>query len=236
MKKIFEHIKELKSSSIGKAILFFGFYFIFFFIIAIVARLGGGSYTSSDDYEKSSSFVFSYGNFAYKNFKFTYNIYLDDSTYAYTGSKNDDIESFKYNDKEYYFEENYYVKNNSWEKCDNPYKFNLFLDVDSIISIIGSSYLESKTSYESGKIAYNFFISSNTLNKLLENKDTDFEEEPNKIVVSQNENNDIEKITYYLNSYCTLNKLCDKSLKIEAFYEDYGKIKDIDIPIDSLEN
>ena len=237
MKEIIEKVKELRKSNIGKAILFFGFYFIFFFIISLIARFGGRSYTPAEEYEKSEAFTLSYGKLLNKNYHFNYSIYLDDSVYSYVGDSYEDSSLFKYNDKEYFkIEDNYFVNDTIWIKSDNPIKFNSFLEIDNIVSIINSSYFDSQTSYNSGKTLYNYLVSSNSLNKLLDNKDTDYSEEPNKIVISEDENKNIDKITYYLDSYCSLNKVCNKSLKIEALYDNYGKVSKIDNPIDSLED
>ena len=107
---------------------------------------------------------------------------------------------------------------------------DLFLKLEIIKKIVDEGYLESKTTYESGKIIYNFLVSSNNINKIIENKDTDYEEIPNKISIIKE--NNIEEITFSLNSYCLNNKLCDKSLKIIVNYDNHNNIKDIEKPIE----
>ena len=91
--------------------------------------------------------------------------------------------------------------------------------------------LESKTTYEDGRSSINMLISTNTLNQKLNNIDSDFFEEPNKITLIANKNNEIDEINYDLSSYCTLNKLCQNSLKITLNYEMYGEIKNIENPV-----
>ena len=108
-----------------------------------------------------------------------------------------------------------------------------FLYSDSMVELIKSSFYESKTVYEDGRTTYNLLISSNTINKVLHNVDSDFEENPNKLLLTLDDNGSIKEITMELNSYCTLNKKCQKSLKMTLKYDNYTKIDKIKSPINS---
>lgn len=217
-KSLLEIIKELRKKPYGKAVFFFGFYIIFFIIIFILINT-----SSKSDINTSTSSVVNLNSILNKNYSFTYKVVLDDTTYLYEGDKLNDEILYKYNDNEYYV-------NKDNVDVENPIKFKSFLDEDIIKKIVDEGYLESKTTYESGKIIYNFLISSNNINKIIENKDTDYEEIPNKISIIKE--NNIEEITFSLNSYCLNNKLCDKSLKIIVNYDNHNNIKDIEKPIE----
>ena len=248
MKKGIEIIKELKKTPKGKAVLFFGGYLIFFIIVILFVRFSTRSTTLPSDYEKgkSSGSDISIDKLVENNYLFTYKIILDGKEYIYNGKRNKFTELFQYNDKTYYKnDETYFSKNSDlWVKVDNPYMFSDFIDSSKIISIIEMASLESKTTYEDGRSSINMLISTNTLNQKLNNIDSDFfkgnkiteidsdfYEEPNKITLIANKNKDINEINYDLSSYCTLNKLCQSSLKINLSYEMYGEIKNIENPV-----
>lgn len=235
MKKWIEIIKELKKTSKGKAVLFFGGYLIFFIVVILFVKFSSRSTTLPSDYEKgkSSGKEISIDKLVQNNYLFTYKINLDGKEYIYNGKRNKDIELFQFNNKTYYKnEDTYFSKNNElWVKVDNPYVFGDFIDSGKIIPIIEMASLESKTTYEDGRSSINMLISTNTLNQKLNNIDSDFFEEPNKITLIANKNNEIDEINYDLSSYCTLNKLCQNSLKITLNYEMYGEIKNIENPV-----
>jgi hypothetical protein len=235
MKKIFETIKELNKTPRGKAILFFGFYLIFFIFIIIFVRVGSRNSTGSYEYEKgngTSNYNFDISGIANSNYKFTYTITVDGVASVYSGEKYEDTELITYNNNNYYRNgDNYFINNTLWIKSDNPYIYSDFLEYDNISNLLVAASYESKTSYDSGKEIYNFLISTNTINQLLNNINSDFSEEPNRITISSDEDKNINEIIYYLDSYCTLNKLCNNSLKIDLVYDDFGNVEEIENPI-----
>ena len=235
MKKGIEIIKELKKTSKGKAVLFFGGYLIFFIVVILFIKFSTRSTTVPSDYEKgrSGGKELSIDKLVGNNYLFTYKINLDGKEYIYNGKRNKFTELFQFNDKTYYKNDDaFFSKNNElWVKVDNPYIFTDFLDSSKIVSIIEMASLESRTTFEDGRSSINMLISTNTLNQKLNNINSDFFEEPNKITLIANKNNEIDEINYDLSSYCTLNKLCQNSLKINLSYEMYGEIKNIENPV-----
>ena len=59
--------------------------------------------------------------------------------------------------------------------------------------------------------------------------------EANKIIYSTDKNKDVYQINYLLDSYCLLNNLCEKSLKLEIVYDKFGGVSKIEVP-DNLNN
>lgn len=233
MKELFKNIKELSKTTKGKAILFFGFYFVFFIIIMIIARFGSRNYTKPSDYEKGKSGTFYMNDIVDKNYGFTYQVSLDNVKYTYTGTRNSNNTLFDYNGNNYFSsDDKYFINNSIWSKCDNPIMFYNFINPSKLTSILENSWNEANTSYEDGRHEYSLLISTNTLNKLLDSKNTDYDEIPNKIVVSTDSDKLANKITYNLDSYCKLNNLCDNSLSLEISYYRFGKIERIDNPIE----
>ena len=140
---------------------------------------------------------------------------------------------FDYNGNNYFSsDDKYFINNSIWSKCDNPIMFYNFINPSKLTSILENSWNEANTSYEDGRHEYSLLISTNTLNKLLDSKNTDYDDVPNKIVVSTDSDKLANKITYNLDSYCKLNNLCDNSLSLEISYYRFGKIEGIDNPIE----
>ena len=214
MKNAIEFLKELKKKPYGNAVFFFGFYLIFFIVIFIILSVGGND-TKKNKNNSDDKYFENY------NYSFEYKVVLDNNTYTYLGSKENSIIKYKYNDKEYYNElGKSYIKEDEWKEIDNPIKYNKLLDENIIENIMDSSYIESQTTYNSGDIIYNLLISINTLNKLLEGKDTDYDEVPNKIKITMKDKH-ISEISYDLDNYCKSNKVCN-SLKITINYSEYS--------------
>lgn len=232
MKNVIENIQELKKNPKGNAIIFFLFYLVFFIILFLFIRHTGNENALLQEYEKGNSNDFNNNGILNSNYMFDYKVYLDSIMHDYYGKKNGDVESFKYNNVDYYRNGDAFFSNNgTWVKCDSPYKFSEFMDLDNLNLIMNSASYESKTEFEDGRVNYNYLISSNTLNKILYNVNTDYDEVPNSIVLESDTNNNIVSITFNLDSLCKLNKTCKSSLKIELNYDMFGGVNKIDNPI-----
>ena len=232
MKKTIELIKELYKTPRGKGILFFLFYFILFLILILFLRFNNGNGTDSSlEYEKGTVDSFNFSSLANENYHFKYIVKLDAEEKIYEGDRFEDEEKFKYNGLEYYKNnDDYYVKETKWKKTDNPYLYPEFKDIEMISKVIDKAYLEYKTEYNSGQVKTNFLVSTNTLNEIINNRDTDIEEVPNSIIITTFDE-EIYSINYNLDSYCINNKLCKKNLKIEIIYEEIDNIHKIKSPI-----
>ncbi len=232
MKNFFQLIKVLWSSSRGRAFLFFGFYFVFFFFLILIIRGGHHPVDTDQTYERGKKYSFSFQELFDKNYSFSYSEVLDGNSMLYEGKKNQKQSLFHYMENQYYYDgENYYLKEEKWQKSDNPFLLPDFFNEEMISSLVDASSYESTTSYESGREVYHFYLSSNTINQIVYGIHTDIMEEPNKVVVSVNENHQIDSISFYLNSYCIASKMCQKSLDIKLSFSDYGKIDKIESPI-----
>lgn len=225
-------LKIIQESPKKKAIVFFSFYIIFFLIVLSILLFGKKDYTKAVDYEKGSATIYSANSLLKNNYAFIYTITIDDKVYQYNGKKSEDSELFKYLEKNYYRSGNdFYVFNEVWTKCENPYVYLEFLDFNNINHLMNLATHLSKTSYDSGKVTYNFLLSTNTIQKELYGVVSDFLEEPNQLIVSTDEKQNINQITFLLDSYCILNNVCQNTLKIDIQYEQIGKIEKIDNPI-----
>lgn len=229
MKKVREFIDNLEKNPRGKSIAFFAFYFVFFLILLLFLRFGEKREYDSSNYESGVPYSYSLDKILKRNYAYSYDVTLDDEKNTYVGKKNGEKQSFSYKDKNYYFDgKQFFIDNGDLVEVENPFLFNELLDEENIGIILSASSYESKTSYESGREVYTFLISSNTINQLINDVSTDYFEEPNKIVISTLEDDNVEDIHFILDSYCQVNSLCEKSLDIRISYSNFGGIKKIE--------
>lgn len=234
MKKVWNFIKELKKNPRGNAILFFAFYFVFFFVLILCLRSNHNHFnnTGSGEYESGKKYEISWEQVREGNYAFSYDIAVDNNNYIYSGEKAYGKSLFQYNEKNYYSnQEKYYIKEDNWIPTENPIPIFEWIANDNFISLIEASSYESTTSYESGKMVYHFLLSSNTINELLYHISSDYSEEPNKISVSMNENQTLEEIHFYLDSYCQYSNICEKNLDFKISFSKFDEIKKIENPI-----
>lgn len=225
MKRFTEYLDSLQTDPKQSAKAFWGFYGIFFFLIFLLFVFGKKN--PPYEYETEEEVTMRLN----KNYLFDYKVTLDDEVFDYYGKKDQDTELFKFNNNDYYFNESFYIKKDSWEEVDNPYKFYEFLNYDNYRLIINNAYYDSKDDVNNDNMEWHYKISSNTLNELLYSKNTDFEELPNDIYVTLGQDDFIKNITFNLDNFCLNNNLCQKSLKIELSFDMIDEIKEIDNPL-----
>lgn len=231
MKNFIENMKEFKKTKYGNVILFFGFYLIFFIVIICLVRFNGRDGYRMQDYEKGRPKGFDSSSIMNKNFYFDYNVTLDGVNHNYYGKKKDDIESFKYNTNDYYRNgEGFFIKNDSWTNCNNPYVMSELIEPESIVKIIGGSSFSTKEVEDDKKYIYNYLISTNTINKLIYDVDSDFDEVPNKLTIVVDMEARYQMVTIELNGFCKLTNKCNE-LTIKNKYEMFNSVKSIDNPV-----
>ena len=182
MKNLFENFSDFTKKKNGKPILFFGFYLLFFIFIFMLIKFEGNKNFFNQEYEKGRPSQFNSSLLLDKNYYYDYKINLDGVLYDYYGKRYQDVESFKYNNNEYYRNGNdFFINNGMWVKCDNPYLFYEIISVENLSLIINNSMSISREEVEKNKILYKYVISTNTINKLIYNVESDYDEIPNEI-------------------------------------------------------
>lgn len=228
-----QEIKEFLKTPRGQGLAFFVFYFFFFLFIAILSRTGGGSSNlKASDFQQGTSKPEYIESLSLNNYEFIYTVTIDQNVYQYKGQRYLNKMLFEYNNKKYYYDgEKYYKQDGEWTECDDSFISSEFLDPNQVISLLNASSYESITTYESGKINYNYLLSSNTIFSILKGINTDYFENPNSIIVGINEDNYVEKVLFQLDSYGHFSKICQSNFKILLEFDQYGKIKEIESPI-----
>ena len=234
--KYIEFIKELYKSKRGRALLFFLFYIIFFVIIISMIR---SNYNESPNYDEKKSNI----NVEYKldgiekgNYHFTREENINGEITNFTGDKsNNRIEGVMTSNNTFY---NYFIYDSinlikttdKYEITNELYHFNNITDDKTIKNIINKSTLISKTEYETGNISYNYEVTTNTIDSILNNTNIDIDMPTNKITLEANEEDEVIKITYDLSSYATYINNTPMTMSISINYSNFGEIEDIEIP------
>ena len=233
MKNWIDTIKKMSKDPKGKAILFFGFYLVFFALVILFVRTTSRYHTSPDDYEKGNAVISQIGSLLNYNYAYRYTILPDDALEGIDGKRyNNKNEELTYRGQLYYCnEEACFTKEDNWIMKDNPNPYALLLDPNTISFLLENSYLEAKTSYESGKVTYHYQISVDTLNKKLHDTTSDLDFQPDSIIVEVDDNKELSSITFQLDHYGKYQKLCKNTLKIIVEYSDIGKVEKIENPI-----
>lgn len=235
MKNFVDYIKEIRKTDRGRAILFFIIFFFFFLFLGIYAR-ANGTHPAEENVNDNYSHDVSIDELLDNNFSYVYEVEVDDKVYTINGKINENVEEFDFSDgnssvKYYRSGENYYVNNNDvWEKGNVPLEVSKFFKTKKLNTIIKKASYDSRTEYKSGKIKYSLFVSSNTVNKILDDKDTDFDDDPNEINISVKDNA-IDEVSLNLDSYGLNNSISSKNLSITMKYSDIGKVGVIKNPL-----
>ena len=235
MKNIIDKIRNISKNEDDvtpkRTIVFFGFYLVFFLVIFLLLMFGGNKNYLTQEYEEGNSTVNNKGMLK-KNYVYDYKITVDGVLHDYYGKKYEDTESFKYNNLDYFRDKDKFFvnKDNKWTSCENPYVFFKLIDFDSIVKVIQKATFMAKTEFNDKSIEYHYLITSNSLNKVLYDKDTDYDEEADSIDVFTDSSDNITKIHYQLNHFFTHVDNCNNTLDIELNFEMNGSVKKIDNP------
>ena len=235
--KYIKFIKDLYKSKRGRAILFFVFYFIFFFCLISLIRT---NYSSNNDIDTSND---NKVNTEYKlegietgNYHFTREENINGIITNFAGDKSDEkTEGVMTSNNTFY---NYFIYDNinlikttdKYEVTSELYHFNNITDDNNISRFLKRATLISKTEYETGNISYNYEITTNTIDEILNGTNIDIADVPNKITLETNEEDEVVKITYDLSSYATYINNTPSITTITINYSNFGEIKDIEIP------
>ncbi len=235
--KYIKFIKDLSKSKRGRAILFFIFYFIFFFVLISLIRTNYNSNRTVDTpNDNKVNTEYKLDGIESGNYHFTREENINGVITNFTGDKNDDkIEGVMTSNDTFY---NYFIYGNinlikatdKYEVTSELYHFNNITDDNNISRILKSATLISKTEYETGNISYNYEITTNTIDSIINNTNIDIADIPNRIVLETNEEDEVIKITYDLSSYSTYINGTSTTTTITVSYSNFGEIEDIEIP------
>ena len=230
-----EGIKNLSKSSRGKAILFFLFYFIFFFLIISLVRSNYAP-NSNNTIDSTVRTEYKLDKIENSNYHFTREENINGVVTNFTGDKNDNKTEGVMTVNDIFI--NYFIYDNinlikttdKYEVTSELYHFSKITDDNNIEKILERSTLISKTEYETGNISYNYEITTNTIDSIINNTNIDIADIPNKITLETNEEDEVIKVTYDLSSYATYINGIPSTTIITINYSNFGEIEDLEIP------
>ena len=169
MKKTLDNIRELfndENVDNKKTIVFFAFYLVFFAILLGCLFLGGNKEYLHQDYEKGDTTV--NAGFLGQNYVFDYKITVDGVLHDYYGKRYENTELFKYNNQEYYRDgSDFFVNQDLWINCDNPYLFYELFDYDHLSNIFMQATFISKKNNENQGEELKELFSKQKIKKLM---------------------------------------------------------------------
>lgn len=235
MKNFIENINEINSTTKGKAALFFFAFVLFLVFIGIFSRTVGT--TNPEEYYNTVTNDSSWDSLLKANYRYKYNINVDGVETLIEGKINESEETFTItigeDKKDYYRNIDGFLVNTdgTWIKCDNPNNYSKFTNIDYVDKLVKNSSFTNKTDYDSGKVIYNFQITTNSINELLDGNITDYDDVPSEINVIFKADNNIDHVNFKFSNYCRTVGTCENNLDIKLEYYDIGKIDDIKNPI-----
>ncbi len=233
---VFNQLKEIWKNPRGRSIIMLVLYF-FFFLFIIIGLRNGHKVDNTEKKDTTSDLDYSIEKIKNSNYHYKYLVDYNNNLVLYEGDKNNNKELFtkKFNNLEenyYNYQEKYYKNiNGVWSKTDNPYLYSEYLDFTNLEKILTSATYDSKTEYNNGSKLYTYDISTTTLVKIINKEDIDIADNPNKIIVTTNEDNEATKFEFYLTPYVNYKDNNSSSiLNISLEYSNFGKVEEIENP------
>ena len=235
--KYIKFIKDLYQSKRGRAILFFIFYFIFFFVLISIIRTNYSSNRNvNPNNDNSVSTEYKLDGIENGNYHFTREENINGVITNFTGDKADNktegVMTLNNTFTNYFIYDNINLikTTDKYEVTTDLYHFNNITADYNIENILKRSTLISKTEYETGNTLYNYEITSNTIDSILNGTNIDIADIPNSIILESNEDDEVVKITYNLSSYATYINNAPTTISIIITYSNFGEIENIEVP------
>ena len=230
------NIKKILKNPQYRGIIVLALYFVFFLIIIIGLRTTNSNSSSSNQQKTDSNFEYDLTIINSNNYYFSYEVDLNNNKIVYDGKKYADKEMFtKTSDSGvesfYNYNDNYFKNiNNVWSKTENPYLFPGFRTYSVIEKLLTTATYESKTEFNNKSKIYNYQISTTSINKIVDKINIDIADNPNTILITTNEQNQVIRIEMNLNSYISYKNQSNNQLKLILNYSKFGEVEEIEDP------
>ena len=216
-------VNDVFNDSQKKAWVVLGAYFIFFIVIIFSIR---SNQTKNDNLnQNNSNLPFSISKIKSNNYDFKYTVNFDDNIIIYQGKNYQNNSLFTVNDLDTYYKEGevFFKKENEvFVNSDNPYKFSELRNIDIVEKILNQAKLDSHTIYEDSTKIYNYQITTDTLEKIFNNRDIDTDLAVNKITVYVDKLNQASKFTFDFSSYANYKSYILSKGIVEVEYSNFS--------------
>lgn len=216
-------VNDVFNDSQKKAWVVLGAYFIFFIVIIFSIR---SNQTKNDNLnQNNSNLPFSISKIKSNNYDFKYTVNFDDNIIIYQGKNYQSNSLFTVNDLDTYYKEGevFFKKENEvFVNSDNPYKFSELRNIDIVEKILNQAKLDSHTIYEDSTKIYNYQITTDSLEKIFNNRDIDTDLVVNKITVYVDKLNQASKFTFDFSSYASYKGYILSKGIVEVTYSNFS--------------
>lgn len=215
-----------------KAWFFLIAYFIFFTVIIVSLRTNSAK---EEQGNKQKEFEFSFEKIESNNYKFNYELNLDNNKIIYDGKRNGQRSQFSMNNnyevRNYFESGKLYLRhiNDTWVKADSPFPISEILDINILKEILQKAIFESKTDYQDGSKTYTYKISTTTVEKLFYNEDIDIADTPNEISITFDSLKDVTKIEYDFTSYAKYKNVITTVYRFDMTFDDFSLVEELNI-------
>lgn len=215
-----------------KAWFFLIAYFIFFTVIIIFLRTNSAKEQNDN---KKKDFVFNFEEIESNNYKFNYELNLDNNRIIYEGKRNGQRSQFTMNNnyevRNYFESGKLYLRfiNGYWIKDNSPFPIDKIVDIDILKDILQKATYKSKTSYQDGSMTYTYQISTTTVEKTFYNQDIDIADMPNEISITFDDLKNVMKIEYDFTSYAKYKNIVTTVYQFRMTYDEFSKIENLEI-------
>lgn len=227
IKKTKNYIGEISKNSQQKSIIMLVIMVIFFFLVVVGLR-------NNNNYEEAKvekkDYEFSLEKIKQGNYHFVYSIKNNENIISYEGDSNNKKSLFSNDNNNYYLYKGQLLKdyNGVWARTDN-YKYMEFTDIEKIEELIKNASFDKKEEYSDMRKVYNYNISTNTITKIILEKDTDIDDIPNKITLITDNENNVNEIDFDISSYSKYKEnIANTSINLK--YSKFGEIEEIENP------
>ncbi len=238
-KSFLENIKKLSNSKRGRAILFFIFYFVFFFLVISLLQRNHSTLDNTNNKENTVRVEYKLDGILSSNYHFVREEVVNGVVTNFTGEREDNkIEGLITRDNTFnsYFiyDDIFLLRNNDkYEIADTLYSFYNITSLVNLEEILKKAMLVSKTDYDGGKSIYNYQITTNTLDNIINDTNIDIADIPNTITLETDSNKEVVKITYDLSSYASYFYQSPSNVIITETYSNFGNVKGLVVPNNS---
>ncbi len=216
-------VNDVFNDSQKKAWVVLGAYFIFFIVIIFSIR---SNQTKNDNLnQNNSNLPFGLSKIKSNNYDFKYTVDFDDNIIIYQGKNYQNNSLFTVNDLDTYYKEGevFFKKENEvFVNSDNPYKFSELRNIDIVEKILNQAKLDSHTIYEDSTKIYNYQITTDSLEKIFNNRDIDTDLVVNKITVYVDKLNQASKFTFDFSSYASYKGYILSKGIVEVTYSNFS--------------
>lgn len=224
IKKFVQQFNKILSNKQQRAIIMLFIMVLFFGFLIFLGRTGNRY--DNDVKENINSFDFSLSKIKDGNYHFIYTINSNNVEDKYEGNHYNDKALFNNLENKYLLYDSTYFKdfNGVWSKTEVNELFK-FTDVSNIEKILENAMLDNKTEYSNNELLFNYNITTSSLDKIINDLDTDIADDLNTISITTTSDKEAYKIEFNITPYSIYKYNTNTNIILE--YSNFGGVEEI---------